>query len=68
MPNLKNAITIDRLKEVTSKNFNGSIIILGTEKPKNVHSKIQIECLLCGDSYPKRVNDLLHNYGCRIVS
>ena len=65
MSNLKNTITLERLIEVTNENFNGSIQILDTEKPKNVHSKVKIECLLCGDSYPKRVNDLLHNYGCR---
>ena len=31
---------------------------------KNVHQKIKIKCNKCGTEYLKRINDLLHGYGC----
>lgn len=29
-----------------------------------VHGKIRVKCLKCGYEYDKRINDLLHGYGC----
>lgn len=39
---------------------------LSNYKYKNVHQKIKVKCKICGYEYKegKRINDLLHGYGC----
>ena len=63
---MRDPITFKELKLRTEENFPNSFKFLDKNPViQNVHSKVNIRCLLCGDAYPKRINDLLHNHGCR---
>lgn len=47
--------------------WEGKIIVaedLESYEYKGVHSHILVRCLKCGNEYSKRINDLLHGYGC----
>lgn len=53
------------ISRATAKFGANAFKIHSTQEPNNVHEKVLMECLKCGDIYPKRINDLLHGYGCR---
>jgi hypothetical protein len=55
--------TTDELLARCKENFGDKFTILGTTF-RTVHDKIPILCNDCGRQYDKRINDLLHGYGC----
>lgn len=59
---LNNKIIMDRINE---KYETGKWTLLSEDREyKNVHMHHLFRCNECGNSYEKRVNDLLHGYGC----
>ena len=64
-------VTINELQEKIDKIWNDQFIILEdnkTFKYQGVHSHIMVKCTKCGTKYKKRINDLLHGYGCNNCS
>ena len=58
-------LTLEQLKQRCKDNFGGKIEVLLSEKTfRTVHDKVPIRCTACGTEYSKRINDLLHGYGC----
>lgn len=58
-------LTLEQLKQRCKDNFSGKIEVLLSEKTfRTVHDKVPIRCRACGAEYSKRINDLLHGYGC----
>ena len=63
---MRASITFEEVKVRTEENFPKAFKFLDDNPVvKNVHEKLNVRCLLCGDTYSKRINDLLHNHGCR---
>lgn len=55
------------IKERIESLWKGKFIVTETLEDyvyTSVHGKIKVKCLKCGHEYDKRINDLLHGYGC----
>ena len=61
----RKSITKEYFNQCIEKLFPECIKVIDYKTFKNVHEKIEIQCLKCGEQYEKRINDLLHGYGCR---
>lgn len=50
---------------IVNEKWNGDFTIINEDfKYENVHQHILVRCNKCGNEYEKRINDLLHGYGC----
>ena len=58
--------TFEHIYSVAEEHFGkNKFTLLGEDNANNVHEKVIMHCNMCDDEYPKRINDLLHGYGCR---
>ena len=61
-------LPLSELKKRIERAMPGKFEVISTAQPKSVHDKITVICNSCKNTYDKRVNDLLHGYGCRYCS